>query len=86
MKVISTNALAILRKLSRRIFLGGFLIARRKKKIQFNPGLKKKVIIFVRKFGSNLRAIPAKEKKAYFLALFLDKHKYYEAEIIKLGF
>ena len=57
-----------------------------KKENPIQSRAKKEIIGFVRKFGSNLRAIPAKEKKAYFLALFLDKHKYYEAEIIKLGF
>ena len=46
----------------------------------------RKVIGFVEKFGSNLRAILTKEKKAYFVALFLDKHKYYELEMEKLGF
>lgn len=41
---------------------------------------------FVKRIGSNLRAILTKEKKGYFIELFLDKHKYYEVEIGKLGF
>ncbi len=44
------------------------------------------LIGFVRKFGSNLRTILTKEKEGYFLELFLDKHKYYEFEMSKLGF
>ena len=44
------------------------------------------LIGFVKKFGSNLRVILTKEKEGYFLALFLDKHKYYEFEMLKLGF
>jgi len=44
------------------------------------------VIGFVNRFGSNLRAILTKRKDSYFLALFLDKHKYYELEITKYGF
>lgn len=46
----------------------------------------RKLIGFVERFGSNLRAILTKEKKGYFIALFLDKHKYYEIEMRKLGF
>lgn len=41
---------------------------------------------FVKRIGSNLRVILTKEKSGYFITLFLDKHKYYEAEIIKQGF
>ena len=44
------------------------------------------IIGFVKKFGSNLRTILTKEKDGYFLELFLDKHKYYEFEMSKLGF
>lgn len=44
------------------------------------------VIGFVRRIGSNLRAILTKQKQGYFLLLFLDKHKYYEIEMNKLGF
>lgn len=44
------------------------------------------IIGFVRKFGSNLRAILTKEKQGYFLCIFLDKHKYYETEMENLGF
>ena len=46
----------------------------------------KELIGFVDRIGSNLRSILTKEKKGYFIALFLDKHKYYEAEMEKLGF
>jgi len=41
---------------------------------------------FVNRFGSNLRAILTKKKQGYFIALFLDKHKYYEMEMKDLGF
>lgn len=46
----------------------------------------REIIGFVKRIGSNLRAILTKEKKGYFIALFLDKHKYYETEMQKLGF
>jgi len=56
---------------------------------KINPIQSKKdrnLIGFVKKFGSNLRAILTKEKDGYFLVLFLDKHKYYEFEMLKWGF
>ena len=34
---------------------------------------------------TNFRAILTKKKNEYFIALFLDKHKYYENERRKLG-
>ena len=46
----------------------------------------RELIGFVRRFGSNLRAILTKHKGGYFLELFLDKHKYYEEEMEKMGF
>ncbi len=46
----------------------------------------REIICFVKRFGSNVRAILTKEKEKYFLVLFLDKHKYYEVEMNKLGF
>lgn len=46
----------------------------------------RELIGFVERFGSNLRSILTKEKKGFFIALFLDKHKYYETEMEKLGF
>lgn len=46
----------------------------------------KNLIGFVKKIGSNLRAVLTKEKDKYFISLFLDKHKYYEFEMNKLGF
>jgi hypothetical protein len=59
------------------------------KECKANPIQSKKnkhTIGFVKKFGSNVRAILTKEKSSFFIALFLDKHKYYENEITKLGF
>ncbi len=44
------------------------------------------IIGFVKRFGSNVRAVLTKKKEGYFLALFLDKHKYYDEEMEKLGF
>lgn len=60
----------------------------------------KNIIGFVKKIGTNLRAILTKssarlkaseqlhhaKKDNYFIALFLDKHKYYEFEMNKFGF
>ena len=46
----------------------------------------REIIGFVKRIGSNLGAILTKEKKGYFIELFLDKHKYYETEMKKLGF
>jgi hypothetical protein len=41
---------------------------------------------FIFKFrDTNFRAILTKKKNEYFIALFLDKHKYYENERDKLG-
>jgi len=48
--------------------------------------LNREIIGFVKRFGSNLRAILTKRKEGYFLALFLDLHKYYEIEMAKFGF
>lgn len=48
--------------------------------------INREVIGFVKRFGSSLRAILTKRKEGYFLALFLDKHKYYEIEMVKFGF
>jgi hypothetical protein len=59
------------------------------KDLKINPIQSKtnrEVIGFVKRIGSNLRAILTKEKKGYFIELFLDKHKYYEIEMGKLGF
>jgi hypothetical protein len=41
---------------------------------------------FVKRIGSNVRVLLTKEKTGYFIALFLDKHKYYEDEMNKQGF
>ena len=35
---------------------------------------------------TNIRGILTKKKNSYFIALFLDKHKYYDRERRKLGF
>jgi hypothetical protein len=54
-----------------------------------NPIQSKKdreMIGFVKRIGSNLRTILTKQKTGYFIALFLDKHKYYETEMDILGF
>jgi hypothetical protein len=41
---------------------------------------------FILKFrDTNFRAILTKKKNEYFIALFLDKHKYYENQRRKLG-
>lgn len=41
---------------------------------------------FVLKFkDTNFRAILTKKKNEYFIAIFLDKHKYYENQRRKLG-
>jgi hypothetical protein len=59
------------------------------KDLEVNPIQSKnnrEIIGFVKRIGSNLRVILTKEKKGYFIQLFLDKHKYYELEMDKLGF
>jgi len=59
------------------------------KELKVNPiqsKVNREIIGFVKRIGSNLRAILTKEKKGYFIELFLDKHKYYEIEMNKLGF
>lgn len=59
------------------------------KEMKSNPIQSKtnrEIIGFVKRIGSNIRAILTKEKKGYFIELFLDKHKYYETEMNKLGF
>ena len=46
----------------------------------------KDLLGFILKFrDTNFRAILTKKKNEYFIALFLDKHKYYEYERKKLG-
>ena len=59
------------------------------KELKSNPiqsKINRERIGFIKRIGSNLRAILTKEKKGYFIELFLDKHKYYETEMSKLGF
>lgn len=65
----------------------GWVTACKEKKV--NPIQSKKhteIIGFVKRIGSNIRTILTKEKEGYFIELFLDKHKYYESEMEKLGF
>ncbi|MBI2136534.1 hypothetical protein HYU06_05675 [Candidatus Woesearchaeota archaeon] len=46
----------------------------------------KELLGFILRFrDTNFRVILTKKKNEYFIALFLDKHKYYEAERRKLG-
>ena len=46
----------------------------------------KDLLGFILRFrDSNFRAILTKKKNEYFIALFLDKHKYYETERRRLG-
>ncbi len=46
----------------------------------------KDLLGFILRFrDTNFRAILTKKKNEYFIALFLDKHKYYEEERRKLG-
>ncbi|MBN1156998.1 hypothetical protein JXA85_05245 [Candidatus Woesearchaeota archaeon] len=46
----------------------------------------KDLLGFILRFrDTNFRAILTKKKNEYFIALFLDKHKYYETERRKLG-
>ena len=46
----------------------------------------KDLLGFILRFrDTNFRAILTKKKNEYFIALFLDKHKYYEHERNKLG-
>lgn len=46
----------------------------------------KELLGFILRFrDTNLRAILTKKRNEYFIALFLDKHKYYENERRKLG-
>ena len=44
------------------------------------------LLAFILKFReTNFRAILTKKKNEYFIAVFLDKHKYYENQRMKLG-
>ena len=47
---------------------------------------KKIVAFFFKPSDTRYRGILTKEKDAYYLALFLDKHKYYDRERESLGF
>lgn len=67
-------------------FLGWINDCKLKKENPIQSKTNRELIGFVRRIGSNLRAILTKEKQGYFIELFLDKHKYYESEMDKLGF
>jgi len=67
-------------------FLGWIKDCKLKKANPIQSKTNRELIGFVRRIGSNLRAILTKEKQGYFIELFLDKHKYYESEMDKLGF
>ncbi len=54
--------------------------------IPISSDMDKELLGFVLRFrDTNFRAILTKKKNEYFIALFLDKHKYYENERRKLG-
>jgi len=54
--------------------------------IPISSDLIKNLLGFIMRFrDTNFRAILTKKKNEYFIALFLDKHKYYENERRKLG-
>lgn len=56
------------------------------KQIPISSDRVKNLLGFILKFrDTNFRAILTKRKNEYFIALFLDKHKYYERERRKLG-
>ena len=51
-----------------------------------SPAFRDLLIFFFKPAVANIRGILTKRKNSYFLALFLDKHKYYDQERRKLGF
>lgn len=54
--------------------------------IPISSDIVKDLLGFILQFrDTNFRAILTKKKNEYFIALFLDKHKYYEHERRKLG-
>lgn len=56
------------------------------KSIPISSDIIKDLLGFILRFrDTNFRAILTKKKNEYFIALFLDKHKYYENERRKLG-
>ena len=44
------------------------------------------LVFFFKPNVTNIRGILKKRKNSYFIALFLDKHKYYDQERKQLGF
>lgn len=54
--------------------------------ISTNKKLKNIIVFFFKPSDSRFRGILTKEKNAYFITLFLDKHKYYDKERKRLGF
>ena len=56
------------------------------KSIPISSDKVKDLLGFILRFrDTNFRAILTKKKNKYFIALFLDKHKYYEKERRELG-
>lgn len=51
-----------------------------------SPADRNLLAFFFKPNVTNIRGILTKRKNSYFIALFLDKHKYYDAERRKLGF
>lgn len=50
------------------------------------PAFRELLVFFFKPRITNIRGILTKKKNSYFIALFLDKHKYYDQERRKLGF
>lgn len=51
-----------------------------------SPLIRDLLIFFFKPSITNIRGILTKKKNSYFLALFLNKHKYYDRERRELGF
>ncbi|MDP3640448.1 MAG: hypothetical protein Q8R53_04600 [Nanoarchaeota archaeon] len=58
-----------------------------RKQEPFPVPLQRNILVFFFKPNvTNVRGILKKEKNSFFIALFLDKHKYYDRERRKMGF
>ena len=67
-------------------FLGWIKECQEGQAIPISSDLVNDLLGFILRFReTNFRAILTKKKNEYFIALFLDKHKYYESERRKLG-
>ena len=51
-----------------------------------SPNFRELLVFFFKPYITNVRGILTKRKNSYFIALFLDKHNYYDRERRKLGF